>query len=101
MNHSIMAIILSAAFLFSINAISQTERSPKMFVICKLGANVRTIQVNDLNGSFETVYSKGGESKVIGSGKNYESCLRFLENVKTNLEKSNWACKEATASVTE
>lgn len=101
----LIAAILAAPFF----ALAQTtvEVENKAYWICKSRKEVRTIrvQIKD-SGMCATFYSKAGEEKMIGSGRNQESCHNFLNNVKTNLEKSNWTCRDIsstriTASVPE
>lgn len=41
-----------------------------------------------------TVYSKGGVEKVVGDAVNDSSCLKFYNNIKSNLKDAGWTCKE-------
>ncbi len=67
--------------------------------LCKNKKNVRTIRVHiGKDGICHTWYSKEGIEKSVGYGKNQESCLSILENIKTNLEKSNWSCRDITST---
>lgn len=90
----------SILFLFLIAPIvalaDQTvEVENKAYWICKSQKDVRTIRVHVKgDGVCSTYYSKQGSEKVVGSGRNQESCHNFLNNIKTNLEKSNWACRD-------
>lgn len=71
------------------------EVSNKAYWMCKQKNNVRTIRIQiDNQGICSTIYSKEGSEKLIGSGKSHVSCTNFLANVKTNLEKSNWVCRD-------
>ncbi|MBX3021464.1 MAG: hypothetical protein KF799_07265 [Bdellovibrionales bacterium] len=71
----------------------------KSYWMCKSKKEVRTIRVHvNGEGICATIYSKLGEEKAVGSGKNQESCVNWLNNIKTNLEKSNWTCRDITAS---
>ncbi len=75
------------------------EVENKAYWICKSAKEVRTIRVfMKPDGSCSTFYSKAGEEKTVGSGRNQESCHNFLNNIKTNLEKSNWACRDISAT---
>ena len=64
--------------------------------MCKHHAEVRTIRVAAMSGSCVTLYAKRGVEKGVGSGQFTESCLNFLTNIKTNLEKSGWTCRDIT-----
>lgn len=88
--------LFMAFFILIFNQFSfaQTELEPEAFVICKLHSHVRTIAVHKKGDSYETVYSKFGKAQVIGSGRSIESNKGFLGNVRTNLEKSGWNCRE-------
>ncbi|MGZ3723772.1 MAG: hypothetical protein ACXVA9_12605 [Bdellovibrionales bacterium] len=69
----------------------------KAYWLCKHRKEVRTIRVHiDDKNICATYYSKEGTEKVVGSGKNHESCLSFLNSIKANLEKSNWNCRDIT-----
>lgn len=74
------------------------EVENKSYWLCKNKKEVRTIRVQINAGICSTFYSKLGSEKVVGSGKNHESCVNFLNNIKTNLEKSNWSCRDISAT---
>ncbi len=75
------------------------EVENKSYWICKNQKDVRTIRVHvGTSGMCSTYYSKQGTEKVVGSGRNQESCHNFLNNIKTNLEKSNWACRDISTT---
>lgn len=86
-----MAFFISASPLFSF---AQGELNPEAFVICKLRSNVRTIAIHKRGEMYHTIYSKFGQPREVGSGRSIESNRGFLDNVKTNLEKSGWDCRE-------
>lgn len=69
------------------------------YVLCKLKGNVRTVRIDvDDQKTCHTIYSKAGVEKEIGSGRNKGSCDHFLDNVRINLEKSNWKCHDITSA---
>lgn len=87
------SIFMAFFMLFSLEAFAESKA--EVFVICKLRSHVRTIAVHKKSsGGYETIYSKFGQPRVIGSGIMLDSNKGFLNNVKTNLEKSNWNCRE-------
>jgi hypothetical protein len=71
------------------------------FVLCRNQKNVRTVNIEmDPSGQrCIAKYSKDGVAKEVGRGLNYESCIKVMENIKVNLEKSNWKCKEITNEI--
>ncbi len=85
----------------SLTALADTH--PLAFVICKLHGNVRIVRVEvDAQNICQTYYSKDGVEKLVGSGRNHDSCVQWLKNIKTNLEKSNWKCRDVeSATVSE
>jgi len=92
----ILAAILAAPFFVLADTV---EVENKAYWICKFQKEVRTLRVFVNNsGTCSTHYSKQGEEKVVGSGRNQESCQNFLNNIKTNLEKSNWACRDVSGT---
>jgi hypothetical protein len=71
------------------------DENDKAYWLCKHRKEVRTIRVHiDDKNICSTVYTKLGEEKVVGSGKNHESCINFMMSIKSNLEKSNWTCRD-------
>ena len=78
------------------------ETKPSAYVICKNNSQVRTIRivVDDKN-ICHTIYTKLGVDKNVGGGKNKMSCSQFLDNIKVNLEKSNWKCRDVESATVE
>lgn len=75
------------------------EVQNKSYWICKSKREVRTMRVFVAkDGICTTFYSKQGVEKSVGSGRNHDSCQNFLNNIKTNLEKSDWACRDISAT---
>jgi hypothetical protein len=73
------------------------ELQNKSYWMCKNKHDVRTIRVHvDDGGTCSTYYSREGSEKRVGSGRIHESCINVLKNIKTNLEKSNWSCRDIT-----
>lgn len=91
-----LAILFAPLFSLAQQAV---EVENKAYWMCKSAKEVRTIRVFvGKDGYCSTFYSKAGEEKTVGSGRNQESCHNFLNNIKTNLEKSNWACRDISAT---
>ncbi len=67
--------------------------------MCKNKKTVRTIRVVQNENRCVTMYSKGGIDKVVGAGKFGSTCDTVLRNIKMNLERAAWTCKETTAAV--
>ena len=96
----IIILILSVGpyLLWAQDTIS-AEVENKAYWLCKNRKEVRTIRIQMTRpGICSTFYSKLGEEKRVGSGKNQESCVTFMNNIRTNLEKSNWACRDIIAA---
>lgn len=92
----LLFILLAGSFA---RAEQVVEVDNKAYYLCKNKKDVRTIRVHvEGGGVCSTFYSKQGEEKVVGSGKNHESCLNFLNNIKNNLEKSNWTCRDISSA---
>jgi hypothetical protein len=77
-----------------------SELGNKAYWICKNKKEVRTIRVfiDEKSNLCSTLYLKAGSEKVVGSGKMHESCMQFLTNIRTNLEKSNWTCRDISST---
>ena len=95
-----LLIVLFATVASFAHAEGSQEIASKIYYLCKNKKEVRTIRVhiNEQSGLCSTVYSRDGAEKAVGSGKNQESCVGFLNNIKTNLEKSNWTCRDISAT---
>jgi hypothetical protein len=99
--NSIKTLLALTLALASISALAEgaSETENKLYYICKNQKEVRTMRVHiETNGTCVTYYSKQGAEKNVGSGKNHESCEHFLDNIKTNLEKSNWNCRDISST---
>lgn len=96
-----LRVLLFISLMFPIFAAAQetVEVENKSYWICKFQKDVRTIRVHIGSGGIcSTYYSKQGSEKVVGSGRNHESCHNFLNNIKTNLENSKWACRDISTT---
>ncbi|MBT4761449.1 MAG: hypothetical protein HOO06_07100 [Bdellovibrionaceae bacterium] len=95
MNKAPFVFILVFMILASVSVFAVSV-SPSQYVICKNKKFVRTIRVEkqDDKGQCITKYTKAGIDRVIGSGIRMNSCQNFLKNVKGNLERANWSCRE-------
>ena len=93
-------VLLSIILFAGMSAAENADKSQyKAYVLCKSRKEVRTIRIEvGATGVCTTIYSKQGIEKSVGSGKHFESCLTYLNNVKTNLEKSNWTCRDISSS---
>lgn len=94
---AVIVLICSAAT--TVFAEQVVEVQNKAYWLCKNKKEARTIRVQiDQSNICTTYYSKQGSEKPVGSGKSHISCMNFLENIKSNLEKSNWACRDISAT---
>lgn len=86
--------------LFHAFGASADEVVNKAYWICKNKKEVRTIrvQIDSQTKECSTFYSKLGSEKVVGSGKWHESCMNYLSNIRTNLEKSDWNCRDISSA---
>ncbi len=91
-----IALLISAGSAFGQQVV---EVQNKAYWLCKNRKEVRTIRVHiGTDGICTTFYSKAGSEKSVGSGKSHESCINFLNNIKTNLEKSSWSCRDISST---
>lgn len=98
-----IAKLILSALLFAVPGMGYAEEvsevQNKAYIICKNRAEVRTVRVHiDAAGVCTTYYSKQGSEKGIGSGKNHDSCVGFMNNVKINLENSSWTCRDISST---
>lgn len=91
------AVLLTCSLARAAEKVVEVEN--KAYWLCKSKKDVRTIRIHiDNAGVCATFYSKQGTEKLVGYGKNHDSCSNFLNNIKTNLEKSNWTCRDISSS---
>ncbi len=65
------------------------------YLICKHQSAVRTLRVqNRDNGSCFTTYTKSGVDQIVSSSKENQTCFKVLSNIRENLEKASWKCKD-------
>lgn len=84
-------ILISISLVYSISSSAEVKAS----TICRLGKTVRTLRVVKLkDGRCQTIYTKAGEDKEVGSGLNQNSCEKIFQDIKVNLEKAHWDCKD-------
>ena len=88
------------AFATLIGSTSIAAQDPT-FYMCRNKKIVRTIQVKKDNGLCVTLYTKLGIDREMASGKNYDSCVRVMTNIKENIEKAGWKCKALETAGTD
>lgn len=69
------------------------------YVLCRQRKVIRTIRVEKSGDKerCETVYTKSGVDRSVGSGIHLASCRQFAENIRRNLEVANWKCQDISA----
>lgn len=103
MNRAIIKIAITAfVSLLSVSAYAQQasaavnsadDKDPNYFM-CKNKATVRTIRVETEKGLCKTTYTKEGVDQIVGQGQSENTCYGILNNIKGNLEKADWKCKD-------
>lgn len=65
------------------------------YLICKNKTAVRTLRVQTRkNGTCFTTYTKNGVDQIVSSSKESQTCTKVLGNIRENLEKASWKCKD-------
>jgi hypothetical protein len=65
------------------------------YLICKNKAVVRTLRVSKKpNGGCMATYTKDGVDQIVGNSWTTERCAKVIGNIRENLEKANWKCKD-------
>jgi hypothetical protein len=89
--------LLFCGFLLVIPYIGSAEGAvdkEQSFVMCRSQKVVRTIRITPGGEGCQTVYTKGGVDRVVGTAKSQLSCLSVMKNIRTNLESAEWKCKD-------
>ena len=96
------ALLIMAAVLAVASASNAgIEQKTSAFVLCKHKKDVRTIRVvNDANRAENCTisYTKGGVEEIVGTNRSMSSCKTILKNIQTNLEGSNWSCRNVQSA---
>lgn len=87
-------LISVAAFAEETVAIIAADEKDASYVLCKNKATVRTIRVEKDKGLCKTTYTKEGVDQIVGQGQAENTCFGILNNIKGNLEKADWKCKD-------
>lgn len=72
------------------------------YVMCKNSKTVRTIRISQPQKDIDqcmVTYTKAGVDRVVGSGSSRIGCFEILNNIRINLEKSHWQCKDISSSI--
>ena len=92
------ALVIVFMCLSALTALAQAEYSESgtNYVLCKNMKAVRSIRVDSDPTDKKCVvyYTKLGVDKGVGRGQNISSCNQIVDNIKDNLEKAKWKCKE-------
>lgn len=96
---TLISLLISMSLPYFAAADQVVEVQNKVYYLCKNHKEARTIRVHvDEHGQCNTLYSKAGSEKVVGTGKMVNSCENILNNIKNNLEKSSWTCRDISAT---
>ena len=75
--------------------VSTTTEKDSTYMMCKNKKVVRTVRVEKKNnGGCKTTYTKEGVDQNVGESWVASRCLKVLKNIRINLEKANWKCKD-------
>lgn len=64
------------------------------YVICRNDKVVRTIRVDTSSSKCKAIYSKDGKEDIVAKSGTLEKCFEVADQIRTNLEKSVWKCKD-------
>ncbi len=73
---------------------------PAQYILCQNKKDVRTIRVEKKNGGddeWRTVYTRGGVDHEVAHGRYLVTCKKVMNNIKTNLEKARWSCRDISS----
>lgn len=74
---------------------ADSEGKDATYLICKNRSVVRTLRVSKKqNGGCMATYTKDGVDQVVGQSWAVERCSKVIGNIRENLEKANWKCKD-------
>jgi len=87
--------IFILTLIFTLSPVYKTFAKPS-YLLCKNQKIVRTIRVVDIKEQERcvTMYTKAGIDRIVGMGNNIWTCNNVLNNIRGNLEKAFWKCKD-------
>ena len=94
----ISVLLTSISFAQEAATPSEKKEFKDVYYMCKSGTTVRTIRVEIKEKTCIGIYTKEGNDQVVANYKNSKACHPVVENIKTNLEKSKWKCKDISSS---
>ncbi len=82
----------------AIAKITKEIESQNIFYLCKdTSQSVRTLRMEkQKSGACVTSYSKQGVDKPQIKSWKDSDCIEVMQNIRNNLEKGNWKCKEVS-----
>jgi len=91
---------MSILWIFNIILFFSVSFAESTYVLCRNQKMVRTIRIeSNVDGvTCMTKYTKAGVDQVVAASRSQNSCKTVLENIKTNLEKAAWNCKDISSS---
>jgi hypothetical protein len=75
-----------------------TDAAQPTHVLCKSGSVVRRVRIEKKKSACLVTYTKEGVEKVVGRSMADDLCRGVFDQIKNNLEKGNWKCKDITQS---
>jgi hypothetical protein len=88
----ISAAVLSASCLLS--NLAHADEETQTYFLCKNGAAVRTMRVEQKDQGCKAFYTKSGVDKVVGKSGTSDVCLQVVNRIKSNLETGSWKCRD-------
>lgn len=88
---------------YSLPTLAVAQKQLEAMSLCRNGEIVRSIRVEKSSDEdYACIYTKYGVDRQVGQGQNLASVKGILNNIKGNLEKAGWQCRDAsTASIIE
>lgn len=89
---SFVICLSPSVFAEEVAAVPASESQPT-YVMCRFKNVVRTIRVETQDGCVAK-YTKEGVDQVVGKSGTNEVCFKVMNNIRENLEKADWKCKD-------
>lgn len=76
-------------------AVDTTADDGTTYLMCKNKTVVRTVRISKKSsGGCQTTYTKEGIDQIVSESWIQDRCEKVLNNIKENLEKASWKCKD-------
>jgi hypothetical protein len=92
------AVLFLTVLCQGVNSNSEEQETRSSYILCKKGSATRTVRVKVESSRCITTYTKSGLDEEVGRSTAPDRCFQVLDNIRTNLEKGSWKCRDISSA---